>query len=164
MSLAVLPLNSTANSIRPVISLRQCRIFFLRNAVERWRRDWPFRYRRSKILTERIALEMQFWEPAKRHTTWSRIMFLFGLIYETWLDGLNYRNLNSPKAAVFKCPNGRLRSETGSQTNISPSSIMLLASSERRTIERNYNSLVNPCIESLVNKGGQTPTSNMLPI
>jgi hypothetical protein len=91
-------------------------------------------------------------------------MFLFGLIYETWLDGLNYRSLNSPKAAVFKVPNGRLRSETGSQTNISPSRIMLLASNERRTIERNYNSLVNPCIESLVNKGGQTPTSNMLPI
>ena len=32
---------------------------------------------------------------------------------------------NLPRAAVFKVPNGKSRSETGSQTNISPSRMML---------------------------------------
>jgi hypothetical protein len=35
--------------------------------------------------------------------------------------------MNEPKAAVFRVPKGRLRSETGSQTNISPSKMMLVA-------------------------------------
>lgn len=51
MSFAVFPLYSTANSMRPVISLRQlCKFFFL-NAVDLSRSDWPLRYKRSKTLT-----------------------------------------------------------------------------------------------------------------
>ncbi len=80
ISLAVFPLYSVTNSMRPWTSLRHCLIFFFRNAVERWISDWPLRYKRSKTLTTEMS-EMVINTDIVVLTTRSGIMLGLGLIY-----------------------------------------------------------------------------------
>lgn len=54
--------------------------------------------------------------------------YVLSLIYLGFLSASSHTEISHPylpKAAVFKVPNGRFRSETGSHTSISPSKIML---------------------------------------
>ena len=70
-----------------------------------------------------------------------------------------------PRAAVFKVPNGKLRSETGSHTSISPSRMMLEPEfSQREAIQVGDYKLVDARIESLVDIRCQAPYPNVLSI
>jgi hypothetical protein len=74
-------------------------------------------------------------------------------------------DINRPSTAVLRVPKGKFRSETGSQTNISPSNIMLEYIEIPVTVMGCYeHSLVYPAINGRIDVGCQAASSNMFSI
>ncbi len=70
-----------------------------------------------------------------------------------------------PSAAVFNLPKGKFRSETGSQTSISPSRIILRANISRiKHMALTVHLLVDARIKRIVDKRCQTTRTNVLPV
>ena len=70
-----------------------------------------------------------------------------------------------PIAAVFNVPNGRLRSDIGSHTSISPSRMMLeWALSDTKQSHRVGYLLVHPWVESCINERGEATHADVFPI
>jgi hypothetical protein len=69
-----------------------------------------------------------------------------------------------PRAAVFRCPNGMLRSDTGSQTSISPSRTILKKSWKLRKRRCRCNLLVDSLVEAFGDVRSQASDADMLPI
>lgn len=137
-SFAVLASKSTTNSKRPWISLIHDLRLRFRNFVDLCIRDWPLRYSRSNTLTEIEKMNRVTQYQFEKPTAWPRVQFLFGFICG-WSIIVVFSSLpdkNIPSAAVLSVPKGRYLPDTGSQTSISPSNIMLGKGSFFNTIEK----------------------------
>jgi len=137
ISFAVFPLYSIAYSIRPWISFKHARMFFFRKVVERCNNDCPLRKSRSKTLT--------MWKVSTRNETnigdlqqGRGLCSFFDLSWKWCSQDAEFicGQYDLPKAAVFNVPNGRLRSDTGSHTSISPSKMILKRYSQTTTIKK----------------------------
>ena len=93
-------------------------------------------------------------------------MFLLRFILEMMFSGRRviYGQYDLPKAAVFNVPNGRLRSDTGSHTSISPSKIILKKIFTKDHYKKDRDLLIYTRVERLVDEGCQASGSNMLSI
>lgn len=152
----------------PLISFRHWRRFFFRKAVDRWRSDWLLRKRRSKTLTGFLLVAVK--RGANRRTYNKdedyalSLTYLFYNMVKCLKSTLVISHL--PSAADLSVPNGRLRSDTGSHTNISPSKMILRKKGQwawRKDLWR-WNSLINTRIKCFINKRRQTARPDIFSI
>jgi hypothetical protein len=71
---------------------------------------------------------------------------------------------NIPSAAVLSVPKGRFLPDTGSQTSISPSSIMLGDCSFRGTTEKKQREPINSLVEGCIDVWRKAANPNMAPV
>lgn len=86
------------------------------------------------------------------------------LVYKKWLSSVALKKHKCiPRAAVLRVPKGRFRSETGSQTSISPSRIMLRHMRWRNSTTVNH-ALNHAAVKSIRDVRREAACAYVLPI
>ena len=99
----------------------------------------------------------------RKLTAWPRVQFLLGFICgcPITMISLSLHDKNIPSAAVLSVPKGRFLPETGSQTSISPSSIMLKNCSFCCPIKKKRGKPLNSLVEGRVDVWCEAASPNV---